>query len=110
MHMKTFILRSAFPLGLAVALAGAGCEQAPGVGESGSKSAALGQAGPSNNNGLGGVFQPGCTMPPGTKGVPTGLPLGESGNSPFCSHVDQNALPGTTFKEVFGAGDSLFDT
>jgi hypothetical protein len=109
--MKTFIIRNVFPFGLAMAgaLAVAGCEQAPSAGPAGSSQAALGTAGPANN-GQNGVIQTGCTMPPGTHGMPQSLPLGDSGNYPFCSHIDQTALFGVGFKEVFGAGDGLFDT
>jgi cytochrome c peroxidase len=56
------------------------------------------------------VFQAGCVQPPGSTGLPESLPLGESGNYPFCHHVDQTLLPGVSFTELFDAGDELFDT
>src|SRR2546421_6004290 len=112
MTMKTHSIRTSFPLGLglAVALAGAGCDPTAASGTSSSSGASTAKATSTAKSALQGVFTPGCLMPPGATGLPESLPIGDSSNYPFCTHVDQRALPGVSFPEVFGVGDALFDT
>jgi hypothetical protein len=97
------MLKTAFrTLGLGAALAGlgAGC-QAPPAEDVGAREAKAK---------VGQLFGPFCAQPPGTTGLPEMRPLGESPAFPYCQHLDQKALPGLAFREIFDAGDELFDT
>jgi hypothetical protein len=51
-----------------------------------------------------------CAPAPGV--ASTGVlftPLGDGPAFPLCSHVEQHVLPGVSFRELFDAGDLLFD-
>jgi hypothetical protein len=107
------VRRSSLSLGLGLAVAfGVGCEQpgAPNLSSSSSAGSTPSAGDAKVKAALSGIFTPGCVMAPGETGMPSELPLGDSGAYPFCTHVDQKKLPGLDFTEVFGAGDSLFDT
>jgi hypothetical protein len=100
--MKKHSVRTLLPLGLGVALTGLAC-QPPSEGT-------VSEQPNKAKSGIGQLFGPFCAPPPGTPGFPEARPLGESPAFPYCSHVDQKALKGLAFREIFDAGDELFDT